>query len=116
VTAGIISAKGRVLGSGPYDNYLQTDAAINPGNSGGPLVNLEGQAIGLNAASISTANGLGFAIPIASAIRVVAPYGNEMIFFYYSRAVGFLGLVCGYGEKQLCVLAGMSNQRMRGRL
>jgi serine protease Do len=74
VTAGIISAKGRVLGSGPYDNYFQTDAAINPGNSGGPLVNLKGQAIGINAASISTANGMGFAIPIASALRVVAPY------------------------------------------
>jgi serine protease Do len=74
VTAGIISAKGRVLGSGPYDNYFQTDAAINPGNSGGPLVNLKGQAIGINAASISTANGMGFAVPIANALRVVAPY------------------------------------------
>jgi S1-C subfamily serine protease len=74
VTAGIISAKGRVLGSGPYDNYFQTDAAINPGNSGGPLVNLKGRAIGINAASISTANGMGFAIPIASALRVIAPY------------------------------------------
>jgi serine protease Do len=74
VTAGIISATGRVLGSGPYDNYFQTDAAINPGNSGGPLVNLKGQAIGINAASISTANGMGFAIPIASALKVAAPY------------------------------------------
>jgi S1-C subfamily serine protease len=74
VTAGIISAKGRVLGAGPYDNYFQTDASINPGNSGGPLVNMKGQAIGINAASISTANGMGFAIPIASALRVIAPY------------------------------------------
>jgi S1-C subfamily serine protease len=74
VTAGIISAKGLVLGSGPYDNYFQTDAAINPGNSGGPLVNLKGQAIGINAASISTANGMGFVIPIASALRVVTHY------------------------------------------
>jgi serine protease Do len=74
VTAGIISAKERVLGSGPYNNYFQTDAAINPGNSGGPLINLRGQAIAINTASISTANGIGFAIPIATALRVVAPY------------------------------------------
>jgi serine protease Do len=64
VTAGIISAKGRVLGSGPYDNFMQTDASINPGNSGGPLVNLEGKVIGINTAIIASAQGLGFAIPV----------------------------------------------------
>jgi serine protease Do len=74
VSAGIISAKGRILGAGPYDSYFQTDAAINPGNSGGPLINMKGQAIGINAASITSAGGLGFAIPIAQARQVIAPY------------------------------------------
>lgn len=64
VTAGIISAKGRVIGSGPYDDYLQTDASINPGNSGGPLFNSEGRVIGINAAIVAGGQGIGFAIPI----------------------------------------------------
>ena len=63
VTAGIISAKGRVI-AGPYDDFLQTDAAINPGNSGGPLFGLKGEVIGINAAIIAQAQGVGFAIPI----------------------------------------------------
>jgi serine protease Do len=63
VTQGIISATGRVIGAGPYDDFLQTDAPINPGNSGGPLVNLMGQVIGINTAIISGGQGLGFAIP-----------------------------------------------------
>ena len=53
VTAGIISAKGRAIGQGPFDDFLQTDAAINPGNSGGPLVNMEGEVIGINSAIVS---------------------------------------------------------------
>ena len=67
VTAGIVSAKGRVIGSGPYDDFIQTDAAINPGNSGGPLFNLKGEVVGINTAIISRSggsNGIGFAIPI----------------------------------------------------
>lgn len=64
VTAGIISAKGRLLGEGPYDNFMQTDASINPGNSGGPLVNLKGEVVGINTAIIPTGQGLGFAIPV----------------------------------------------------
>ena len=63
VTQGIISATGRVIGSGPYDNFLQTDAPINPGNSGGPLVNLKGEVIGINSSIISGGQGIGFAIP-----------------------------------------------------
>jgi len=63
-TAGIISAKGRDLGEGPYDNFLQTDASINPGNSGGPLVNLKGEVIGINTAIIASGQGLGFAVPV----------------------------------------------------
>ena len=67
VTAGIVSAKGRVIGSGPYDDFIQTDAAINPGNSGGPLFNIKGEVIGINTAIYSQSggnNGIGFAIPI----------------------------------------------------
>jgi len=63
VTQGIISAKGRVIGAGPYDNFLQTDAAINPGNSGGPLINLKGEVVGINTAIVATGQGIGFAIP-----------------------------------------------------
>ncbi len=72
VTQGIISATGRVLGSGPYDNFLQTDAPINPGNSGGPLVNLKGEVIGINSAIISGGQGLGFAIPSSLAKSIVS--------------------------------------------
>lgn len=64
VTAGILSAKGRVLGDGPYDNFLQTDVSINPGNSGGPLINMEGEVIGINTAIIQNSQGLGFAVPV----------------------------------------------------
>jgi serine protease Do len=64
VTTGIISAKSRILGAGPYDDFLQTDAAINPGNSGGPLFNMKGQVIGINTAIIAQGQGIGFAIPI----------------------------------------------------
>src|SRR5881394_483613 len=66
VTAGIVSARNRDINSGPYDNYIQTDAAINPGNSGGPLFNLDGDVIGVNSAIISPSGGsigIGFAVP-----------------------------------------------------
>ncbi len=64
VTAGIVSAKGRVIGAGPYDDFIQTDASINPGNSGGPLFNFWGEVVGINTAIIATGQGIGFAIPI----------------------------------------------------
>jgi serine protease Do len=64
VTAGIVSAKGRVIGAGPYDDFIQTDAPINPGNSGGPLFNMEGEMVGINTAIIASGQGIGFAIPI----------------------------------------------------
>ncbi len=65
VTVGVISAKGRTgLGTGTYEDFIQTDASINPGNSGGPLVNIEGEVIGVNAMIISPGQGIGFAIPI----------------------------------------------------
>jgi serine protease Do len=66
-TAGIVSAKGRFLGAGPYDDFIQTDASINPGNSGGPLIDQEGRVVGMNAAIVSPAGGnvgIGFAIPV----------------------------------------------------
>lgn len=71
VTAGIVSAKGRVLGSGPYDDFIQTDASINPGNSGGPLINLEGKVVGINTAIVSNAQGIGFAVPINLAKGII---------------------------------------------
>lgn len=71
VTAGIISAKGRVIGAGPYDDFLQTDASINPGNSGGPLVNMEGKIIGINTAIMASGQGIGFAIPINEAKHII---------------------------------------------
>jgi len=73
VTAGIVSAKGRVIGAGPYDNFIQTDASINPGNSGGPLINADGEVIGVNSAIFSQSGGnvgIGFAIPIDLAKKV----------------------------------------------
>jgi len=64
VTVGVVSAKGRVIGAGPYDDFIQTDASINPGNSGGPLINTRGEVIGINTAIIAQGQGIGFAIPI----------------------------------------------------
>ena len=71
VTAGIVSAKGRALGIGRYDNFIQTDAAINPGNSGGPLFDYEGKVVGVNTAVAARGQGLGFAIPINMTKTVV---------------------------------------------
>jgi serine protease Do len=67
VTSGIVSAKGRVIGAGPYDDFIQTDASINPGNSGGPLFNMSGEVVGINTAIISGGQGIGFAIPVNTA-------------------------------------------------
>jgi serine protease Do len=64
VTSGIVSAKGRVIGAGPYDDFIQTDASINPGNSGGPLFNMQGEVVGINTAIIPNGQGIGFAIPV----------------------------------------------------
>ncbi|MCG8615465.1 MAG: Do family serine endopeptidase [Desulfobacterales bacterium] len=71
VTAGIISAKGRIIGSGPYDDFIQTDASINPGNSGGPLLNLKGEVIGINTAIVKSGQGIGFAIPSDMATGII---------------------------------------------
>jgi len=74
VTAGIVSAKGRVIGAGPYDDFIQTDASINPGNSGGPLINTRGEVVGVNSAIFSRSGGsigIGFAIPVNLARHVI---------------------------------------------
>ncbi|MBS1117696.1 MAG: putative Serine protease do-like precursor, partial [candidate division NC10 bacterium] len=74
VTTGIVSAKGRVIGEGPYDDFIQTDASINPGNSGGPLVNQAGQVVGIDTAIVSQSGGsvgIGFAIPINEAKTIL---------------------------------------------
>src|SRR5690606_21478292 len=75
VSIGIVSAQNRQIGSGPYDDYIQTDAAINRGNSGGPLFNMHGEVIGINTAIISPTGGsigIGFAIPSKLALTVVS--------------------------------------------
>jgi serine protease Do len=72
VTMGIVSAKSRAIGAGPYDDFIQTDASINPGNSGGPLFNLLGQVVGINTAIAPQGKGIGFAIPV-DALKDVLP-------------------------------------------
>ena len=72
VTMGIVSAKSRSIGAGPYDDFIQTDASINPGNSGGPLFNQRAEVIGINTAINAQAQGIGFAIPI-DALKAVLP-------------------------------------------
>ncbi len=71
VTAGIISAQGRVIGAGPYDDFIQTDASINPGNSGGPLISMDGEVVGISTAIVAGGNGIGFAIPISMAKDII---------------------------------------------
>jgi serine protease Do len=72
VTAGIVSAKGRNIQSGSYDDFLQTDASINRGNSGGPLLNMNGEVVGINTAIAQRAQGIGFAIPSGMAERIIS--------------------------------------------
>src|SRR5262249_13911730 len=72
VTMGIVSAKSRSIGAGPYDDFVQTDASINPGNSGGPLFNLRGQVVGINTAINPPGKGIGFAMPV-DALKDVLP-------------------------------------------
>lgn len=86
VTAGIVSAKGRNIGQGPYDNFIQTDASINPGNSGGPLFNMRGEVIGVNTAIRRDGQGIGFAVPIDMVKRVIPQLRKNG---YVSR--GYLG-------------------------
>lgn len=77
VTAGIISAKGRNIGAGPYDNFIQTDASINPGNSGGPLFDMQGRVVGVNTAIIRDGQGIGFAVPVDMVKQVLPQLKNN---------------------------------------
>ena len=90
VTAGIVSARGRDINSGPYDDFIQTDASINRGNSGGPLFNMDGQVIGINTAIFSPTGGsigIGFSIPSATARGIV----SQLIRYGHTRR-GWLGV------------------------
>ena len=87
VTVGVLSGKGRVIGAGPYDDYLQTDASINPGNSGGPLFDSQGRVVGINTAIISGGQGIGFAVPINLAKEI-----EQQLITSGHVVRGFLGL------------------------
>ncbi|MDQ6993583.1 MAG: DegQ family serine endoprotease [Mariprofundus sp.] len=108
VTAGIVSAKGRVIGSGPYDDFIQTDAAINPGNSGGPLFNRRGEVIGINTAIYTRSggnNGIGFAIPINLAKSAVAELRDKG---HVTRAR--LGVHISDLDKETALALGLKNR------
>ncbi len=72
VSLGILSAKARDIDAGPYDDFLQTDAAINPGNSGGPLFNMKGEVVGINTAIVGGGTGIGFAVP-SNLVKALLP-------------------------------------------
>jgi serine protease Do len=106
VTAGIVSAKGRVIGSGPYDNFIQTDASINPGNSGGPLLNIKGEVVGINTAIIQRAQGIGFAIPASMASKII-----EQLKENGSVSRGWLGVRIQEITKELAEYYGLNESR-----
>src|ERR1044071_6203549 len=109
VTSGIVSAKGRQIGAGPYDNFIQTDASINPGNSGGPLINLRGEVVGINTAIFSQSGGnigIGFAIPTNS-IKEVLPQLKDK-----GRVVrGYLGTTLQKITPEIADSLGLKQQR-----
>jgi len=105
VTAGIVSGKGRSLGSGPYENFIQTDASINPGNSGGPLFNLDGRMVGINTAIYSRSGGnigIGFAIPVNMARNVL-----QQLKEHGSVTRGWLGVLIQHVTPELAEQFGL---------
>ncbi len=107
VTAGIISARGRDIRSGPYDDYIQTDASINKGNSGGPLFNMNGEVIGINTAIFSQSGGsigIGFSIPSQLAQKVA-----EQLIEYGQTKRGWLGVVIQNVTEELAEGLGLGN-------
>ena len=112
VTTGIVSAKERVIGAGPYDDFIQTDTSINPGNSGGPLVDARGALVGINSAIFSQSGGsvgIGFAIPVNIA-KDVLPQLRES-----GRVTrGYLGVAVGAGEPRSEPLARAAEPAWRG--
>ncbi|MCG6856949.1 MAG: DegQ family serine endoprotease [Salaquimonas sp.] len=109
VTLGIVSAIGRDINSGPYDNYIQTDASINKGNSGGPLFNMDGEVIGINTAIISPSGGsigLGFAIPTSLARGVI-----DQLIQYGETRRGWLGVQIQTVTDEIAETLGMKDAR-----
>ncbi len=104
VTAGIVSAKGRIIGSGPYDDFIQTDASINPGNSGGPLLNLDGEVIGINTAIIKSGQGIGFAIPSDLATGIISQLTQQK-----SVSRGWMGVAIQEVTEQLAKYYGLKD-------
>ncbi len=107
VTAGIVSARNRDIYSGPYDDFIQTDAAINQGNSGGPLFSLDGEVIGVNSAIISPSGGsigIGFAIPSTTAALVV-----RQILEYGETRRGWLGVRIQTVTEQIAQSVGLDH-------
>ncbi len=108
VTAGIVSAKGRVIGAGPYDNFIQTDASINPGNSGGPLFNLAGEVVGINTAIFSRGGGnigIGFAIPVNMAKSLMPQLRKGSVIR------GFLGVTIQVVDKTMAKVLGLKEKK-----
>ena len=112
VTSGIVSAKGRHIGAGPYDNFIQTDASVNPGSSGGPLVNLRGEVVGINTAIVSQTGaniGIGFAIPV-NLVKEILPQLKEK----GKVTRGFLGVLVQNITPMIAESLG--NEKARGAL
>jgi serine protease Do len=106
VTAGIASAKGRTIGTGAYDDFIQTDASINPGNSGGPLFNLHGEVVGINTAIVASGQGISFAIPINLAKEVLTQLREK------GRVTrGFLGIQMQQVAPELARSFGLERRR-----
>ena len=108
VTTGIVSAKGRHIGAGPYDSFIQTDASINPGNSGGPLVDLRGEVVGINTAIFSQSGGnigIGFAIPANLAKELVPQLKDK------GKVVrGYLGVTIQKVTSDIAATMGLKNE------
>ena len=99
-----MSGKGRFLGLGPDDNFIQTDASINPGNSGGPLFNMQGQVIGVNTAIIASGKGIGFAIPSNYLTEIISQAGRPEM----PSARGWVGIYVQDVDEQNAKRMGLS--------
>lgn len=109
VTAGIVSARARMIGAGKYDNFIQTDASINRGNSGGPMFNLEGEVVGINTAIVSPSGGsvgIGFAIPSTMAKNVI-----EQIKEFGEIRRGWLGVTIQHVSEEIAESLGLKDNK-----
>lgn len=109
VTAGIVSAKGRIVGAGPYDNFIQTDASINPGNSGGPLFNTKGEVVGINTMIFSPSGGnvgIGFAIPVNMAREILSQLKEKG-----KVTRGWLGVMIQHVTPELAQSFGLAKEK-----